>query len=60
MCNVKTGGELMGGNMSGVGKQREGICPGGKFRKIDWREHVRGGKNDGREYVREGTCPYPV
>jgi len=57
MCNVQTGGESIGGNMSGVGKRWEGICPG---ERNDWREYVQGVKNDGREYVREGICPYPV
>ena len=37
MCNVQTGGDTMGGNMSRVEKRMEGQCLG-------W-------KNDGREYV---------
>jgi len=45
MCNVQTGGESEGGNMSGEGKQLG--------------EYVRGVKNDVREYVREGICLYP-
>ena len=48
MCNVQTGGETTGGNMSQVEKRREGKCLG-------W-------KNDRREYVLvekrlEGICP---
>jgi len=45
----------MGGNMSRVEKRRKGICPGGKTTG----GYVRGVKNDGKEYVWEGICPFP-
>jgi len=45
--------------MSGVGKRREGICPGWEN---DGREYVRGGKTTGGNMSgvgkrREGICP---
>jgi len=48
------GGKTTGGKMSGVEKWRDGKCPGGD----DWRKHVLGVKNYGREYVRERIFSY--